>query len=203
MENISKIENVTGRAIPLEGNDIDTDRIIPARFLRCVTFDGLGEQVFRDERFENNEPVSDHPFNDPAFAGGSVLIVNANFGCGSSREHAPQALMRFGVKAIIGESFAEIFAGNCTNLGIPLFTADEATVQKLQQLARTQPELEFSLDLDKRELTVDGKTLRLAMDDSSRTALMNGGWDSLAELLQNLAQVETRYSALPYTSNYR
>ena len=203
MDNISKIENVAGRAIPLEGNDIDTDRIIPARFLRCVTFDGLGEQVFRDERFENNEPISDHPFNDPAFAGGSVLIVNANFGCGSSREHAPQALMRFGVKAIIGESFAEIFAGNCTNLGIPLFTADERTVRKLQQLARSQPELEFSLDLAERELTVDGESLTLAMDDSSRTALINGSWDSLGELLQNMDQVEGRYNALPYTTNYR
>lgn len=203
MDNISKIENVAGRAIPMEGNDIDTDRIIPARFLRCVTFDGLGEQVFRDERFENNEPISDHPFNDPAFAGGSVLIVNANFGCGSSREHAPQALMRFGVKAIIGESFAEIFAGNCTNLGIPLFTADEGTVRKLQQLARSQPELEFSLDLAERELTVDGESLTLAMDDSSRTALINGSWDSLGELLQNMDQVEGRYNALPYTTNYR
>ena len=203
MDNISKIENVAGRAIPLEGNDIDTDRIIPARFLRCVTFDGLGEQVFRDERFENNEPISDHPFNDPAFAGGSVLIVNANFGCGSSREHAPQALMRFGVKAIIGESFAEIFAGNCTNLGIPLFTADESTVRKLQQLARSQPELEFSLDLANNELSVGGETLTLTMDDSSRTALINGSWDSLGELLPNMDQVEGRYNALPYTGNYR
>lgn len=203
MENISKINNVAGRAIPLEGNDIDTDRIIPARFLRCVTFDGLGEQVFRDERFEDNEPISDHPFNDPAFAGGSVLIVNANFGCGSSREHAPQALMRFGVKTIIGESFAEIFAGNCTNLGIPLFTADKPTVQKLQQLARSQPELMFSLDLDKKELTVDGQTLAMAMDDSSRTALIEGSWDSLGELLENMDQVKERYEALPYTTNYQ
>ena len=129
------ITAVQGTAIPLPGNDIDTDRIIPARYLRSVTFEGLGSEVFKDERFNDDGSAKAHPFNDDKYSGATLLIVGRNFGCGSSREHAPQAIMRFGIKAIIGESFAEIFAGNCTSLGIPVCTADEQTIDELQKQA--------------------------------------------------------------------
>lgn len=202
MDNSSQIKTVSGRAIPLPGNDIDTDRIIPARFLRCVTFDALGEQLFWDERFDEQEQSLDHPLNDPKFQGGSVLLVNANFGCGSSREHAPQSIKRFGVKAIIGESFAEIFAGNCTNLGIPVFTTDPETIDQLMQLAEKEPETVFNLDLEQSRVTIGEKTIPLTMTDSSRTALLQGSWDSLEELLQNSDKVEGKYRELPYINGF-
>lgn len=202
MKNSSQIKAVSGRAIPLPGNDIDTDRIIPARFLRCVTFDALGEQLFWDERYDDQERPLVHPLNDPKFQGGSVLLVNANFGCGSSREHAPQAIKRFGIKAIIGESFAEIFAGNCTNLGIPVFTTDPETVQRFMQLVENQPETILSLELEQASVTIGGKTYPLTITESSRTALLKGSWDSLEELLQNSDRIEDIYNQLPYINGF-
>lgn len=193
-----EIKQVKGRAIPLAGNDIDTDRIIPARFLRSITFEGLGDQVFRDERFNGEEAIASHPFNDPRFSDGSILLVNANFGCGSSREHAPQALMRFGVRAIIGESFAEIFAGNCTNLGIPVLTTDHETIIQLMKKAEDEPLTMFSVDLEPPEVAFNGETVRLEMSESARTALLGGGWDTLNVLLQNSEKIDDTYRKLPY-----
>lgn len=193
-----EIKQVKGRAIPLAGNDIDTDRIIPARFLRSITFEGLGDQVFRDERFNGEEAIASHPFNDPRFSDGSILLVNANFGCGSSREHAPQALMRFGVRAIIGESFAEIFAGNCTNLGIPALTTDHDTISTLMKLAEDAPDTAFIVDIENRTISYPGNVIPLEITDSARSALINGTWDTLNVLLKNSAQIESTYRSLPY-----
>ena len=138
-DEIPEIDSVTGTGVPVRGNDIDTDQIIPARFMKVVTFDGLGEFAFFDQRFDDEDNQKEHPFNEPQFQDASVLAVNANFGCGSSREHAPQALMRWGIDAIIGESFAEIFAGNCLALGIPTVTADHETIVELQEWIDEHP----------------------------------------------------------------
>ncbi|WP_163335845.1 3-isopropylmalate dehydratase small subunit [Desulfopila sp. IMCC35008] len=202
MNNSSQIKAVSGRAVPLPGNDIDTDRIIPARFLRCVTFEALGEQLFWDERFDERGQPLDHPLNNPKFGGGSVLLVNGNFGCGSSREHAPQAIKRFGIKAIIGESFAEIFAGNCTNLGIPVFTTNPETVQRLMQIVESKPETILDLDLEEASVTLGGETHPLTITDSSRTALLKGSWDSLEALLQNSDRIKDTYNQLPYINGF-
>lgn len=195
--NPAAITKVQGRAIPLPGNDIDTDRIIPARYLRSVTFEGLGSEVFKDERFNEDGSQKEHPFNDAKYEGASVLIVGRNFGCGSSREHAPQAIMRSGIKGIIGESFGEIFAGNCTSLGIPVCTADEATVTELQQIAQGNPGAEFDIDLDAQSVTCEGKTIGLEMNPAARTALLGGTWNTLDELLQNEAAIEEVNGRLP------
>lgn len=203
MQNAAEIITVTGRGIPLPGNDIDTDRIIPARFLRCVTFDALGEQLFRDERYDENDTPLDHPLNDPRFQGGSILVVNANFGCGSSREHAPQSIMRFGVSAIVGESFAEIFAGNCTNLGIPVFTAAPEVIQRIMQKVESQPETELTLNLTTASLSMDGESISLVITDSSKDALTSGTWDSLGGLLKNSDLIEEKYEQLPYIREFQ
>lgn len=202
MQTNSQITRITGRPLVLDGNDIDTDRIIPARFLRSVTFDGLGEQVFRDERFDADGKRLDHPFNDERFSGGSVLLVDANFGCGSSREHAPQALLRFGITAIIGQSFAEIFASNCTNLGIPVFTADQELVGSLKEIAEKDPLTEFDLDVEASVIRAAGQTYPLQMVESVRNALLEGTWDSLGELMKNSNSIEATYTRLPYTRGF-
>jgi 3-isopropylmalate/(R)-2-methylmalate dehydratase small subunit len=201
-ENPAAITNIEGRALPFQGNDVDTDRIIPARFLRCVTFDGLGEQVFRDERFDESGAARQHPFNDETYTGAAILFVNRNFGCGSSREHAPQAIMRFGIKAIVGESFAEIFAGNCTSLGIPVMTGDEATLQQLQSRAQEQPDTRFSLDLEALSIGFDGQKIGLEMNSAARTALLGGTWNTLDELLLNEQQIEQVSERLPYINGF-
>jgi 3-isopropylmalate/(R)-2-methylmalate dehydratase small subunit len=200
--NPAVIKEIEGRAISVRGNDIDTDRIIPARFLRCVTFEDLGEQVFQDERYRDDGTMKEHPFNDPRFSNASILVVNANFGCGSSREHAPQALMRFGIKAIIGASFAEIFAGNCTALGIPVFSANEGIIQDLQQQIEAKPESVIRLNLESKTVVIDGKTIPLEMNSSVRTALLEGTWNTLEELLQNESEIEETYARLAYISGF-
>src|SRR5579864_6812983 len=150
---MQKIEQIAGRGIPLLLDDIDTDRIIPARYLRCVTFEGLGEHVFEDDR----KQAPNHSFDDPRFQGAEALIVGRNFGCGSSREHAPQALMRWGIRAIVGESFAEIFAGNCTMLGIPTATVTHEEMKQLMKLAKEKPQTKYLVDLEKKTLLSEGK----------------------------------------------
>ncbi len=201
-DNPAVIRTVEGRGVPVRGNDIDTDRIIPARYLRCVTFEGLGAEVFRDERYRDDGSQKQHPFNDPKYAGASILIVNRNFGCGSSREHAPQALMRFGIAAVIGESFGEIFAGNCTSLGIPVFTADETVITAIQEMVEAQPDTELVLDIENETLSASGKKTQLGMNSAVKTALLKGTWNTLDELLLNEDQIEQVYGRLAYVTRF-
>ncbi len=201
-DNPAVIKKVEGRGVPVKGNDIDTDRIIPARYLRCVTFEGLGEEVFKDERYNDDGSKKDHAFNDPKYDGAAILVVNRNFGCGSSREHAPQALMRFGIKAIVGESFAEIFAGNCTSLGIPVFTADETAIADIQGMVEKQPEIKLSLDVEAETLSISDRQIQLAMNSSANTALLKGTWNTLDELLLNEDQIEQVYNRLAYVTQF-
>ena len=201
-DNPARIATIDGSAIPVRGNDIDTDRIIPARFLRCVTFDGLGEQAFKDERFNEDGTPKEHSFNESKYDGASILIVNRNFGCGSSREHAPQALMRFGIKAIVGESFAEIFAGNCVSIGIPVLTTDEKVLEKLQSLVEAKPEAQVHLDIESETLQVEDATYQLSINPAAKTALLAGTWNTLDELLVNSEQIENVYQRLDYISSF-
>jgi len=195
--NPAAITAVQGTAIPLPGNDVDTDRIITARYLRSVTFEGLGAEVFKDERFNDDGSLKAHPFNEEKYAGAAILIVGRNFGCGSSREHAPQAIMRSGIKAIIGESFGEIFAGNCTSIGIPVCTADEQTIDELQKLVQNNPQLRFDLDLEAQTLSSAEKSVAVDINPAVKTALLGGTWNTLDELLQNEAAIEEVHQRLP------
>jgi len=195
--NPAAVTAVQGKAIPLPGNDIDTDRIIPARYLRSVTFEGLGTEVFKDERFNDDDSRKEHPFNDEKYAGAALLIVGRNFGCGSSREHAPQAIMRFGIKAIIGESFAEIFAGNCTSLGIPLVTTDEDSIAELQKLVQDNPQVSFDLNLEAQTVSFENKSITVDINPAAQTALLGGTWNTLDELLQNEVAIDEVHRRLP------
>ncbi len=188
----------TGRAIPMPGNDIDTDRIIPARYLKYVTFDGLGEGAFIDERAADRKAGRTHPFDDARYAGGSILLVGRNFGCGSSREHAPQALQRFGIRALVGESFAEIFAGNCTVLGIPAVRVAAADVERLRLLVADDPALEVAVDLEARKVTASEWSCAADLPDGARLALVRGTWDSTTLLLANRERIAATAARLPY-----
>ena len=196
---------ITGPAIPLHGHDIDTDRIIPARFLKCVVFDGIGDHVFEDDRRQERERGKTHPFDDPRWADARILVVNRNFGCGSSREHAPQAILRWGrgIQAIVGESFAEIFFGNCAAIGVPCVTADEGTIARLMDLATAQPGLAFRLDLPARRLTAGDVTATVAMPEGARQQLVEGRWDTTAELLEARAAITATAARLPYFAHWR
>ena len=197
-----KITTVTGKAIAIVGDDIDTDRIIPARFLKEITFANLGKYPFFDERFNDDLSEKDHPFNHQNRQGSKLLFVNKNFGCGSSREHAPQSLRRWGIQAIIGESFAEIFASNCITLGIPAVTASDADIQRVQELCEAQPEAEWTVSLDTCKLSFGSEQVEIYMKDHHRKTLMDGLWDSTSLLHANLDKVGDLYSSLPYTSGY-
>ena len=177
------------------GDDIDTDRIIPARFLRCVTFDGLGEHVFADDRQQQG---GNHPFDRPPYQNATILVVNRNFGCGSSREHAPQAIIKWGIQAIIGESFAEIFAGNCLANGIPCVTADHEGVKALQQAIAAQPNLIVSLDLANLTVTYPDQTLAITLSPAAQQMLIEGQWDTCGQLIRNQAQIAATADRLPY-----
>jgi 3-isopropylmalate/(R)-2-methylmalate dehydratase small subunit len=196
---------VTGPAIAVRGNDIDTDRIIPARFLKCVVFDGLGAHVFADDRAQLKERGQTHPFDDPRFAAARILLVNKNFGCGSSREHAPQAILRWGggIRAVVGESFAEIFAGNCQALGIPCPTAAARDLTALMAACEDQPGLEFRLDLEAMTLGAGTHTIGVTMPAGPRSQLLAGTWDSTAELLAARADIATTAARLPYLGHWR
>lgn len=198
-----KINQIEGKAVPVEGNDIDTDRIIPARYLKEITFTNMGNYPFYDERFDAEGKPKGHPFDLPQFQGSNILFVNQNFGCGSSREHAPQSLMRWGIRAIIGESFAEIFAGNCTMLGIPTATVNHGEMMKLQTLVKEKPEAKFMLDLEKKTLMSEGKEyLKFDIHESKRNALVNGTWDSTGLLLGNAGKTAEVAKKLPYASGF-
>ena len=194
----TQIKSVSGTGVPLLLDDIDTDRIIPARYLRCVTFDGLGEFAFEDDRQQD----PGHPFNKPEFAGASVLIAGRNFGCGSSREHAPQSLMRWGLKAIVAESFAEIFFGNCCSLGVVAVTADRADINKLGAAIAADPNLEVTVDLDAMTASAGSVTAAVKMPDSARGALVTGEWDYLGQLLSAADQVKTHATTIPYMNHF-
>jgi 3-isopropylmalate/(R)-2-methylmalate dehydratase small subunit len=180
------------------GDDIDTDQIIPARFLMCVTFDALGGQLFYDARFGPNKVEKAHSLNDPRFKGSSVLLVNANFGCGSSREHAPQSIHKAGFRAIIGESFAEIFFGNSTTLGIPCVSLTREEVAELGALVEKAPETEITVDVAKLEVRAGGKTYKCQLKPSAHDALVKGQWDPIAQLLRDKDAVEQKAKLLPY-----
>jgi 3-isopropylmalate/(R)-2-methylmalate dehydratase small subunit len=200
---MDKIIIIEGTAVPVEGNDIDTDRIIPARYLKEITFANMGKYPFYDERFDEKGAPKGHPFDEPQYRGARVLFVNQNFGCGSSREHAPQSLMRWGIQAIVGESFAEIFAGNCTMLGIPTATISQTDMLKLQALAKEKPQTKFMVDLEKKSISADGKEIvKFEIHESKRNALVNGTWDSTGLLLANASKTVEVAKSLPYVSGF-
>ena len=189
-----KISKIIGKPIVLIGDDIDTDRIIPARFLKCVSFENLGESVFKDDR-ENLR--GKHPFDLKSNIGSSILIVNSNFGCGSSREHAPQALMRWGIKAIIGESFADIFYSNCIAIGIPCFTLPKKSIQEIQKNMDNKF-LFLEIDLKNSLAKSQDLNLNLEIKESSRKMFLSGEWDATSTLLENESLIEKKYNNLPY-----
>tara|TARA_Y100001978_G_scaffold24334_1_gene20646 strand:+ start:1796 stop:2419 length:624 start_codon:yes stop_codon:yes gene_type:complete len=189
-----KITKVIGSCISLIGDDIDTDRIIPARFLKCVNFDALGKSVFEDDRINLK---GKHPFDLPVNMGASILIVNSNFGCGSSREHAPQALMRWGIKAIIGESFAEIFYSNCIAIGIPCFTLSRELIKEIQE-KNQKKSLDFEIDIYNSIAFSKEDRYELEIKESSKNMFISGEWDATSTLLNNLQLIEAKINELPY-----
>ena len=193
------ITKIAGKAIVLRGDDVDTDRIIPARFLKCVSFDALGNQVFADDR---SELKGSHPFDQTINNGSSILIVNGNFGCGSSREHAPQALMRWGIRAIIGESFAEIFYGNCLAIGILCATLEKNPIESIQKIVTTDPSSYWQIDICKSEVSNQSKTWKLCIEERTHNNLISGEWDATTQLIKNNDQVEKMIKSLPYLNNF-
>jgi 3-isopropylmalate/(R)-2-methylmalate dehydratase small subunit len=192
---VSEVKQISSQAVPLLGNDIDTDRIIPARYLKAITFDDLREGVFVDDRKALN---GEHPFDQIQYQGANILIVNRNFGCGSSREHAPQALAKWGIKALIGESFAEIFFGNCVAMGIPCVTAEAEVVQQLQELVIANPQEVVTIDLEKLQVEIGDFTASLVMSEGTRSAFIAGTWDACGQLVANAQQVKATAAKLPY-----
>lgn len=191
----SEVKTVDGRGIPLIGNDIDTDRIIPARFLRSITFDGLGAEVFADDR---KALGGKHPFDQPQYQGAKILVVNRNFGCGSSREHAPQAIAKWGVQALIGESFAEIFLGNCVAMGIPCVTANSGTVDYLQKALAKSPQTPVRIDLMTLHVHCGDFHAPVFMGEGPRNMFTTGTWDACGQLVAQVEQVRATASNLPY-----
>ena len=198
MQDQLKVKSVKGQGIPVPGDDIDTDRIIPARYMKLITFDELGKYAFYDARFNEDGSKKEHPFNDEKFASAEILIVNKNFGCGSSREHAPQSLMRYGIKAIIGESFAEIFEGNCTTLGIPTVNAAKEDIENLMAVIKDDPAFEIRIDLENKQVSYGDFSFPINQKESSRIVLTEGRWDSLSELMEAKAEVKKVAERIPY-----
>jgi 3-isopropylmalate/(R)-2-methylmalate dehydratase small subunit len=199
---LEKITQVTGRGVYVPGDDIDTDRIIPARFMKCVTFDGLGEFAFADAKTAEKAAGRLHPLDDARFNGATILLSGSNFGCGSSREHAPQALYRYGFRAIIAESFAEIFFGNSTTLGIPCVKMSKQDITDLAALIEKTPSVLVTLDLTENKVTVDDVDFHatISIPEQARKPLLEGRWDSIADLVDGLEDVKARVAAIPYLS---
>jgi 3-isopropylmalate/(R)-2-methylmalate dehydratase small subunit len=197
---LEKITSVAGRGVFVPGADIDTDRIIPARFMKCVTFDGLGEYAFHDVRFDpDSGEKTDHPLNDPRFDGASVLLAGVNFGCGSSREHAPQSLHKYGFRAVIAESFAEIFFGNSTTLGMPCVTLSAGEIEELRAAVEADPSVGITIDLEAAKVTsTAGHSFDFSMPESARDALLAGRWDPIQELLDNGTAIDATAARLGY-----
>jgi 3-isopropylmalate/(R)-2-methylmalate dehydratase small subunit len=195
---LAKITQVAGRGVYVPGNDIDTDRIIPARFMKCVTFDGLGEFLFYDVRKNADGTDRAHPLNEARFKGATVLLSGANFGCGSSREHAPQAIQKYGFRAIVAENFAEIFFGNCTTLGIPCATASREDIAKIAAAIEKNPQVEVVVDVAKQEIRFGGLSVKAEVRAAARDALVNGRWDAIGELLDGMTAMKAKAQGLPY-----
>ncbi len=195
---LAKITQVSGRAVYVPGNDIDTDRIIPARFMKCVSFDGLGEFLFYDVRKDAEGKDRAHPLNEARFRGASVLLSGLNFGCGSSREHAPQALQKYGFNAVIAESFAEIFFGNCTTLGIPCASVAREDIEKIVAAVEAEPGTQVSIDVVAKQVRFGSQTVKAEIRESARDALVNGRWDAIGELLEGAESVSQVAVGLPY-----
>lgn len=197
---IEPVTQVSGRGVFIPGADIDTDRIIPARFMKCVTFEGLGEFAFHDVRINpDTGEKTDHPLNDPRFKGASILLAGVNFGCGSSREHAPQSLKKYGFEGVIAESFAEIFFGNSTTLGMPCVVATATNIAKLREAIEADPSVEITINVENRKLSASsGIEFDVEMPDSAREALVSGRWDPIQELLDNGEATEATAEKLFY-----
>ncbi len=195
---IAPILHVAGRALPLRGDDIDTDRIMPARFLKSVSFDGLEQHLFEDDRAADPH----HPFNDPRYRGASILVVNRNFGCGSSREHAPQGLARAGIRAVVGEGFSEIFQGNAAMLGVPCFAADRDAVNRLQTLIETSPDTDVSVDVDSATIAAGALRIQATLPPALRDGFLNGQWNPTAMLLDRFDEVRAVAARLPYVRGF-
>lgn len=195
---LEKITQVSGTAVYVPGSDIDTDRIIPARFMKCITFDGLGEYLFYDVRKNADGSDREHPLNDPRFKGASILLSGVNFGCGSSREHAPQAIYRYGFRAVVAESFAEIFFGNCTTLGIPCAVAAAGDMQRLREAVEKDPKLAVTVDVEKNRVFFGNENFTVNIAETAREALTSGKWDPIADLLEGESAVAATAGDLDY-----
>jgi 3-isopropylmalate/(R)-2-methylmalate dehydratase small subunit len=204
MSDLIKITRVIGRPIPLRGNDIDTDRIIPARYMKAVTFEGMGQYTFSDVRFDAEGHSKGHVMDDPRFEakGPRIAVVNKNFGCGSSREHAPQALLRWGIRALVGESFADIFFGNCVALGMPCVTASEADVLALMAAVEEEPAHDLSIDLAGMTATYRGRVYAIKLPVGTRTQFLEGTWDATRILLHAQEEIGHVAERLPYVKGF-
>ncbi|PSQ97842.1 MAG: 3-isopropylmalate dehydratase small subunit [Bacteroidetes bacterium SW_9_63_38] len=194
------VTSVRGPGVPVRGNDIDTDQIIPARFMKEVTFDNMGDYAFYDARRNDDGEWNDHAIN--RHPNGEIMVVNQNFGCGSSREHAPQALMRWGIKGLVGESFAEIFAGNCQALGLPTATANADTVQWIMDQVEADPTVELTIDVDEETVTVGDETVEANVSDAQREALLQGVWDTTALMKSFMDEVRETADSVPYLNGF-
>jgi 3-isopropylmalate/(R)-2-methylmalate dehydratase small subunit len=196
---LEKISQVSGSAVYVPGDDIDTDRIIPARFMKCVTFDGLGEYLFYDMKFNEDGSKKTHPLNDPQYKNASIMLSGANFGCGSSREHAPQSLYRAGFRAVIAGNFAEIFFGNSINLGMPCVSVSDETRDLISALIKQDPKCEVTVDVLSRLIRAGDNSFPCDLRDGARDSLLNGSWDPLDELLEANQSIEGIHNSLAYT----
>jgi len=197
---VERVREVRGTALPLRGDDIDTDRIIPARFLKSITFDGLEQHLFEDDRREADAAGLMHAVNSPAYRGARILLVNANFGCGSSREHAPQAIYRHGIRAVLGQSFSEIFLGNSIALGMPCPTAPAEAIRALMDMTEGNPSLELTLDLQRMQVKAGDGAFQVFLPAAVREAFLDGSWDATGLLLEDYDRVRATADSLPYVT---
>ena len=200
---VERVREIRGTALPVRGDDIDTDRIIPARFLKSVSFEGLEDHLFEDDRRQFDAANSErHPVSNPAFASARVMLVNANFGCGSSREHAPQAIRRRGILAVVGQSFSEIFFGNSVVLGMPCPSASAETMDALMALVEKDPATEIVVDLDAMRVSANGRAYELSLPPAAREAFLDGSWDATGRLLEDFDRVRAVAARLPYVTRF-